>query len=230
MVIVTDRGLASEDVQPLAAPLRVGLFGLLGSGNSGNDVSMETVLTYLREVHPDVTLDAMCGGPEQVRAKYGLDAVPMFWYQKFGQQKAGVTAGVLKVIGKGVDTIRTVFWVRQHDAVIVPGAGALETTLPQRAWGFPYALFVLTLSGKLFGTKVALVSVGADTINKRVTRWLSNSTARLAFYGPTATVTRGMQCSIAVSTHQGTAFIQISPSAPRRRRMNRVSRISSVLA
>lgn len=182
MVIVTDRGLASEDVQPLAAPLRVGLFGLLGSGNSGNDVSMETVLTYLREVHPDVTLDAMCGGPEQVRAKYGLDAVPMFWYQKFGQQKAGVTAGVLKVIGKGVDTIRTVFWVRQHDAVIVPGAGALETTLPQRAWGFPYALFVLTLSGKLFGTKVALVSVGADTINKRVTRWLSNSTARLAFY------------------------------------------------
>jgi len=182
LVIVTTGGLAREDVESHAAPPRVGLFGLLGSGNSGNDVSMETVLTYLREVHPDVTVDAMCGGPEQVQAKYGLDAVPMFWYQKFGQQKAGVKAGVLKVIGKGVDTIRTVSWVRQHDAVIVAGAGALETTLPQRAWGFPYELFLLTLSGKLFGTKVALVSVGADTINKPVTRWLSNSTARLAFY------------------------------------------------
>ena len=66
--------------------------------------------------------------------------------------------------------------------MIVPGAGALETTLPQRAWGFPYSLFLLSVSGKLFGTKVALVSVGADHINKRVTRWLSNSTARLAFY------------------------------------------------
>ena len=91
-------------------------------------------------------------------------------------------ASFLKLLGKGIDTIRTMSWVRRHDAVIVPGAGALETTLPQRAWGFPYSLFLLSVSGKLFGTKVALVSVGADHINKRVTRWLSNSTARLAFY------------------------------------------------
>jgi polysaccharide pyruvyl transferase WcaK-like protein len=167
---------------PAAAPPRVGLFGLLGSGNSGNDASMETVLAYLREAHPDAVVDAMCGGPERVRTKYGIDAVPMFWYQKFEQQKTGVTASFLKVLGKGMDTVRTASWVRRHDAVIVPGAGALETTLPQRAWGFPYALFLLSLSGKLSGTKVALVSVGADVINKRVTRWLSNSTARLAFY------------------------------------------------
>ena len=86
------------------------------------------------------------------------------------------------MLGKGIDTVRIASWVRRHDAVIVPGAGALETTLPQRAWGFPYALFSLTASGRLFGTKVALVSVGADLINKRPTRWLSNATARLASY------------------------------------------------
>ncbi len=51
-----------------------------------------------------------------------------------------------------------------------------------RAWGFPLTLFLVALSGKLFGTKVALVSVGADAINKRATRWLSNATARLAYY------------------------------------------------
>jgi polysaccharide pyruvyl transferase WcaK-like protein len=166
--------------RPAAAP-RVGLFGLLGSGNSGNDASMETVLEYLRATHPEAVVDAMCGGPELVQARYGIGAVPIFWYQKF-EQKPGLPRILLKVLGKGVDTIRTVSWVRRHDAVIVPGAGALETTLPQRAWGFPYALFLLSLSGKISGTKVALVSVGADEINKRVTRWLSNSTARLAFY------------------------------------------------
>ena len=179
---MTPRGVAGGGSTAKAAAPRVGLFGLLGSGNSGNDASMETVLAYLRDAHPDAVVDAMCGGPERVRGKYGIDAVPIFWYQKFEQQKTGVTAGVLKVLGKGMDTVRTVSWVRRHDAVIVPGAGALETTLPQRAWGFPYALFLLSLSGKLSGTKVALVSVGADVINKRVTRWLSNSTARLAFY------------------------------------------------
>lgn len=162
--------------------LRVGLFGLIGSGNSGNDASTEAVLAYLRTAHPEVIVDAMCGGPEPVRTRYGIDGVPIFWYQKFEQRKTAMPRVLLKILGKGVDTFRTAQWVRRHDAVIVPGAGALETTLPQRAWSYPYSLFVLSLSGKVFRTKVALVSVGADEINKRVTRWLSNSTARLAYY------------------------------------------------
>ena len=161
---------------------RVGLFGLIGSGNSGNDASMETVLAYLRAAHPEVVVDAMCGGPELVRARYGIPAVPTFWYQKFEQRKTAVPASLLKAYGKGIDAFRTARWVSRHDAVIVPGAGAFETTLPVHAWGFPSALFVLSLSGKVFGTKVALVSVGADEIGKRITRWLSNSTARLVSY------------------------------------------------
>ncbi len=144
---------------------------------------METVLAYLREAHPDAIVDALCGGgPERVRARYGIDAAPLFWYQKFENRQTGAPAAFLKVLGKGIDTVRIASWVRRHDAVIVPGAGALETTLPQRAWGFPYALFVLASSGRLFGTRVALVSVGADLINKRATRWLSNATARFASY------------------------------------------------
>ena len=43
-------------------------------------------------------------------------------------------------------------------------------------------MFLLCGSGRLFGTKVALVSVGADRINKRMTRLLFNSAAKLAFY------------------------------------------------
>jgi polysaccharide pyruvyl transferase WcaK-like protein len=164
-----------------AAP-SVGLFGLLGSGNSGNDASMETVLAYLREAHPDVVVDALCGGPERVRATYGIDASPLYWYQKFDQRTTGAPAAFLKLAGKAIDAVRVASWVRRHDAVIVAGAGALETTLPQRPWGFPYSLFLLTASGRLFGTKVALVSVGADLINKRATRWLSNATARLSSY------------------------------------------------
>jgi polysaccharide pyruvyl transferase WcaK-like protein len=181
-VVVIGRGPADGGRPPSAAARKVGLFGLLGSGNSGNDASMQAVLTYLREAHPDAIVDALGGGPEQVTAQYGIDAAPLFWYQKFEKRKSGASAVVLKVLGKGIDTVRIASWVRRHDAVIVPGAGALETTLPQKAWGFPYALFMLSASGRLFGTKVALVSVGADLINKRATRWLSDATARLASY------------------------------------------------
>ncbi len=110
-------------------PPRVGLFGNLGSQNIGNDGSMESMLRYLKTEHPDAIVDAMCAGPERLKAEYGI-----------------------------------------------------ESTLPLRPWQLPYSMFLLCASGKLFRTKVALISVGADIIDKRATRWLSNSAARLAFY------------------------------------------------
>ena len=70
----------------------MGLFGLLGSGNSGNDASLETVLTYLREAHPEAVVDAMCGGPERVRARSGIGTVPIFWFSRFEQRTSGMTA------------------------------------------------------------------------------------------------------------------------------------------
>jgi len=160
----------------------VGLFGLLGGRNFGNEGSLEVMLTYLRTDHPDAILDAMCSGPERLRDEYGVEAIPMLWHEGRGQQTYGVRAIALKAVSKGVDTFRTASWVRKHDVVIVPGAGVLETTLPTRPWGLPYALFVLSASGRIFGTKVALVNVGASVINQRLTKWLLNSAARLAFY------------------------------------------------
>jgi polysaccharide pyruvyl transferase WcaK-like protein len=164
-----------------AAP-RVGLFGWLGSGNIGNDASMESLLRFLSADHPDAIVDAMCMGPETVRRRYGIDAVPLMWYLQRERRAAGMTAVLLKVLGKGIDTYRTAAWVRRHDLVIVPGMGVLEATLPLRPTGLPYTMFLLCGSGKLFRTKVALVSVGANAVNQRVTRWLFRSAAALAFY------------------------------------------------
>ena len=165
----------------MTAP-RVGLFGLLGSANIGNEAQLESVLAYLRASHLDAVLDAMSSGPENVRAKHGIDAIPLLWYEKYEERTSGAVAVALKVLGKGIDAFRTASWVRRHDVVIVPGAGTLEAALPLRPWGVPYSMFLLSASGRLFGTKVALVSVGASAIRQRATRWLFKSAARLAFY------------------------------------------------
>ena len=164
------------------SPPRVGLFGLLGSGNIGNDASMESVLGYLRTAHPGATIDAMCMGPERLKRVYGIEAIPLFWCRQRGLDLPGVPAVGVKLFGKLVDVFRTAAWVRRHDVVIVPGMGVLETTLPLRASGLPYALFLLSATGRIFGTKVALVSVGANVIRQRMTAWLFNSAARLAYY------------------------------------------------
>jgi polysaccharide pyruvyl transferase WcaK-like protein len=164
------------------AASRVGVFGLLGSGNLGNDASFEVVLGYLRAHHPDAVVDAMCMGPERLKARYGIDAIPLQSYRERAAKASRGKALVLKVFGKGIDAVRTAAWTRRHDVVIVPGMGVLETSLPLRATGTPYALFLLSASGRLLGTKVALVSVGATMISQRPTRWLFNSAARLASY------------------------------------------------
>jgi polysaccharide pyruvyl transferase WcaK-like protein len=66
--------------------------------------------------------------------------------------------------------------------VVIPGMGIFESSLPVRPWGLPSALFVAGLAGRIFGTKVAYISVGAGMINQRITRLLFYWAARLAFY------------------------------------------------
>ncbi|TVL89449.1 polysaccharide pyruvyl transferase family protein [Streptomyces sp. SAJ15] len=163
-------------------PVRVGVFGLLGSGNLGNDGSLEAVLGYLRAAHPEAVVDALCGGPEVVATRYRIPATRLHWYR--GEYRTASRAGAIagKGLGKLVDAVRTAAWVRRHDVVIVPGMGVLEATLPLRPWGFPYSLFLLCASGRLLRTPVALVSVGADAISARPTRTLVRWAARLATY------------------------------------------------
>ncbi|MFI9776158.1 polysaccharide pyruvyl transferase family protein [Streptomyces sp. NPDC051956] len=163
-------------------PVRVGIFGLLGSGNLGNDGSLEAVLGYLRAEHPEAAVDALCGGPEVVATRYGIPATRLHWYRGEYRTASRASAIAAKGLGKLVDAVRTAAWVRRHDVVIVPGMGVLEATLPLRPWGFPYALFLLCASGRLFGTRVALVSVGAAPIGSRPTRALVRWSARLAAY------------------------------------------------
>ena len=47
----------------------MGFFGLLGSGNLGNDGSFEAVLMRLRSNHPETVVDAMCMGSERMSSR-----------------------------------------------------------------------------------------------------------------------------------------------------------------
>ena len=165
---------------------RVGLVGLFGQGNLGNDGSLEAILGYLRAEHPDAILDVMCTRPDHVASRYAVPASRLRWYDPQSRPRRGVVTLVMKrlklSLGVAVDAVRITSWVRRHDAVIVPGMGVLEATLPVRPWQTPYWMFLLCTSGRLFGTKVALVSVGANVIQQRATRLLITAAARRASY------------------------------------------------
>lgn len=162
-------------------PPKVAIFGLFGSGNLGNHGSLDAMLQYLRETFPGVRLTCVCIAPEEFERQYGIEAMPITWYHPRRDRSRPATVA-LKAFGKLADLFRTASWVRRFDVVIVPGMGVLEATLPIRAWGFPYALFLTTMWGRLLGTKVALVSVGASAIRQPGTRWFVRQAARSAYY------------------------------------------------
>jgi polysaccharide pyruvyl transferase WcaK-like protein len=167
---------------PHSTGIRVGLFGILGSGNLGNDGSLEAVVSYLTRLEANVQLRFFCMGPDVVATRYGAAAESLQWYEPHAGNATGLHAAGLKVLGKLLDPFRTLAWVRKNDVVIVPGMGVLEATVPLRAWAFPYSLFWLTVAARLTGTRVALVSVGSDLVGARVTRWFITRAALLAHY------------------------------------------------
>jgi polysaccharide pyruvyl transferase WcaK-like protein len=164
----------------------VGICGLVGGGNLGNNGSLEAVVAYLRRSHPDAAVDFLGSDPEQLTARYGVPAARMRWYQPDEAGSSGVNGLVMRGLGASlgliVDAVRISNWVRRHDVVIVPGMGVLEATLPLRVWHTPYWMFVVCAAGRIFGTRVALVSVGASTVKQQPMRWLFASAARLAYY------------------------------------------------
>ena len=165
---------------------RVGLVGLLGQGNLGNDGSLEAVLAYLGAEHPDAIWDFLCTGTNQMMARYGVPATRLRWFSTETQGVPSMTALAAKSLkvplGMAIDAFRIGTWVHRHDVVIVPGMGVLEAALPLRPWHTPYSMFLVSAFGRLFGTKVALVSVGANDIRQPLARRLVTAAARLAYY------------------------------------------------
>jgi len=170
----------------MAGAPRVGLVGLLGQGNLGNDGSLEAVLAYLDAEHPHAILDFLCTGTDQMMARYGVPATRIRWYNAqtkgTGSMAALATKSLKVPLGMIIDVFRIGTWVRRHDVVMVPGMGVLETSLPLRSWHTPYSMFLVSALGKMFGTKVALVSVGATEIRQPLARRLVVAAARLAYY------------------------------------------------
>ncbi|WP_410787976.1 polysaccharide pyruvyl transferase family protein [Kribbella sp. C-35] len=165
---------------------RVGLFGRLGSGNLGNDATLEAVIAFLRAKYPDAVVDSMCSGPEVVTARHGIPAYQIHCLNNSRAPRSRLGRAVLTVpriaLGAVIDTWRTVAWTRRHDVVIVPGCGVLEATMPQRPWQLPYSLAVMSVAARVSGVTAAFVCVGATVIRQRVNRTLMRISTRLARY------------------------------------------------
>jgi polysaccharide pyruvyl transferase WcaK-like protein len=156
------RALPSEEA-------RIGLFGLFGCGNVGNDGTLDAMLQRLRVEHSRHELVIICREPARVEAAMGVAAVSMLSYRdRVGRSK--LRSLTPRLLSKFIDPLWIFLVVRRLEVVVVPGMGVFEQQIRVRPWGLPYALFLLAMSCKLSGTKLAFVSVGAEPIDNPITR------------------------------------------------------------
>jgi polysaccharide pyruvyl transferase WcaK-like protein len=162
-------------------PKRILLLGQFGSGNSGNDGSLDAMLGFLRQVRPDAELCCVCRGPEKVQQEFSIPAIQFGWHGFRNASLRVIDRFLLRgphILASWVHTIQR---LRRCDLLIVPGTGLLDD-FTSGPWGMPYALFRWCLCARLCGTEVWFVSVGAGPIHHPMSRWLLKRAAVAAHY------------------------------------------------
>ena len=161
------------------APRPIALYGLIGSGNVGNDASFETALDWLGTQDPEREVWCITPAVEEVRSRYGVRAVPLSWRGASGRVPGPLRA-LARIVERIVDVPRSWLMAGSVGAVVVPGMGVFEDSLGVMPWGLPLSLFLMALACRLRGREFVLLGVGAEPTANRFTRWLFVRTARLA--------------------------------------------------
>jgi polysaccharide pyruvyl transferase WcaK-like protein len=153
-----------------ARPGAIALFGLFGSGNTGNDASLEAMLALIRRARPEAPLLCICGEPFRIGRAFDISAAPIH------QDRPGN-----RLARKLADLGHAFRRLKGADLMIVPGTGALDDfgTGPS---GLPLALFTWCLAARLRGAAIAFVSVGAGPIRHPLSRWLMKAAIGMAHY------------------------------------------------
>jgi polysaccharide pyruvyl transferase WcaK-like protein len=165
--------------------MTIGLLGLFGCGNSGNDGSLEAMLIFLRRRRPNAKLVCFCGArggaPDQVARTFGVAAIPL----GLPQPTNALLQTLDRLSSKGPRLLASWLLAIKHarslDVLIIPGTGILDD-FGERPTGMPATLFGWCLAAKLCGTRIAFVSIGAGPIHHPLSRWLMRSAVAMAQY------------------------------------------------
>jgi len=163
-------------------PKRIGLFGMFGTGNIGNDGSLESMVRFLHRVAPEERLLCICGNPAAIERAFGLEAVPIYHRpRRLSDRRAA--AFLQRAAGRALLWFHAVRHLRRLKVLIVPGMGVLDDfSVSPLGLGWPHDILSWFLLGRLMGVKIILVSIGAGPIRHPVSRRLMKAAARAAHY------------------------------------------------
>lgn len=163
----------------MSKPLRIALIGGFGTGNFGNDASLEAALGLLRKRFPDAEFSCICYDPKIVAERFGLPVI------KLAHRPSGPLRhldNLLLRIPSGVSNwLRSLIAAGRFDVMLFPGTGIYDDyrTGPL---GFPAQIYRWSVAARLRGVRVIVLSVGAGPIINPLARFFLKTAAQCAHY------------------------------------------------
>lgn len=161
--------------------MKIGLLGQFGSGNSGNDGSLEAMLVFLRRACPEAGLLCICSDPAAIGAGFALEAVGIRGASFSRPFFRALDARLGRIPGRIAGLLSMLRTAGRINVLVVPGTGILDD-FQETAFGWPFIVYGWCLAARLRGARIAFVSVGAGPIHGRLSRWFLKSAVRLADY------------------------------------------------
>jgi polysaccharide pyruvyl transferase WcaK-like protein len=199
--------------------------GLFGTGNSGNNGSLEAMLRFLREVRPDAKITCICsahrGAADRVARALNVATTSLGIPPPENGLLRTLDRLLLTLPRRIASLIHAVRRARKLDALIVPGTGILDD-FGGSPFGMPLALLAWCLTVRLCGARIAFVSIGAGPIHNPISRWLMKSAVALADYRSYRdTVSKAFMESIGFDARDDGVYPDIAfklplPAGPRR--------------
>jgi polysaccharide pyruvyl transferase WcaK-like protein len=166
---------------------RIGLFGIFGSGNFGNECTLDAMVFNVRRYMPDAEIRCICSSPEAVASRHKISAsvikrtMNASWSRQHGpimRIVRRVAIGIPLELYRWAAAIRTVM---NTDVLIMTGTGMLGD-FGIAPLGLHYDILRWSIIAKLCRRKVFFVSVGVGPIHCRLSRWFVRAALALADY------------------------------------------------
>lgn len=162
--------------------MRVGLLGLFGYNNFGNEASLASAIRSMRCCLQPADLFCICPKPRKVIATHAIEAIDFNLrvigdYEGF-RRTLLIWASRFRLL-RVVKVLQAYARMRGVSAIVIPGTGILDDfgLDPQ---GVPSDLLLWCAVARLRRAKVIFVSAGAGPITNPRSLWLMKKAARLA--------------------------------------------------
>jgi polysaccharide pyruvyl transferase WcaK-like protein len=180
---------------------RIALFGSFGTGNLGNEATLQAMIYNLRRHLPDVEISCICPAPENTAVQYDISAAPIrasvsIWKlagmakreaptSSDASAKAHVSLRPLRICAFPLREIyrwvKGIARLRGSNLLIMTGTGMLGD-YAITPLGFHLDIFRWAVIAKLCRCKLAFVSVGGGPIRHPLSRFFVKMALALADY------------------------------------------------